>query len=141
MTAKEYLSRYKTAHREAKDIELRMAQLKLKYAMPAAIQYSDMPQAHNSEHDMSDYIVRMEELADLLIRKYTECMGIEIDILQRLDRMEKQEERELLRYRYVDGLGWHKIADRMHMAERTVYYTHGTALQHFHMPDDPQSLQ
>ena len=57
MTTKEYLQRYQIAYREAKDTELRMAQLRLKYSAPTAIEYSDMPKAHNSEHDLSDYIV------------------------------------------------------------------------------------
>lgn len=134
MTAKEYLQRYQTAYREARDTELRMAQLRLKYAAPAAIEYSDMPKAHNSEHDLSDYIVKMDELTDHLISKYTRCMGIEADILNRLDMMEKQEEREVLRMRYIDGCRWDEIADKLHYTYRHVTRLHGTALLNFPMP-------
>ena len=134
MTAKEYLQRYQTAYREAQDTEQRITQLRLKYAAPAAIEYSDMPKAHNSEHDLSDYIVKMDELTDHLISKYTRCMGIEADILNRLDMMEKQEEREVLRMRYIDGCRWDEIADKLHYTYRHVTRLHGTALLNFPMP-------
>lgn len=133
MTAKEYLSQYRMVNREIEDIDHRMAQLRLKYAAPSAIDYSDMPKAHNSEHDLSDYIAKMDELTDYMISKYTRLRGIEIDIYLRLDRMERQEERELLRYRYIDGLTWTEIADRLSTVERNVYFIHGRALQHFPM--------
>ena len=136
MTAKEYLQRYQTAYREAQDTEQRITQLRLKYAAPAAIEYSDMPKAHNSEHDLSDYIVKMDALTDHLISKYTKCMGIEGDILERLDRMEKQEEREVLRMRYIDGCRWDEIADRLHYTYRHVTRLHGTALLNFPMPTE-----
>ena len=135
MTAKEYLLRYHTAYREAKDTEVRMAQIRLKYSAPAAIEYSDMPKAHNSEHDLSDYIVKMDELTDHLISKYTHCMAIEADILERLDRMDKQEEREVLRMRYIDGRKWEEIADKIGTVTRNVYFIHGRALRNFPLPD------
>lgn len=133
MTAKEYLQRYRVAHREAEDIELRMAQLRLKYAAPSAIRYSDMPTAHDSNHDLSDYAARMDELEHMLIGKYDRCIGIEIDIHMRLDKMSDQTEREVLRYRYIDGLTWEQIAVKIPCGLRHVYRVHGNALQHFPM--------
>lgn len=134
MTAKEYLLRYRTVKREIEDIDMRMAQLRLKYAAPSAIDYSDMPKAHNSEHDLSDYIAKMDELTDYLISKYTRLRGIEVDIYMRVDRMENQQERELLRYRYIDGMTWADIAEKMNTSERNVYFIHGRALRNFKTP-------
>ena len=131
MTAKEYLQRYKDTQREIEDLDYRMAQLRLKYAAPSAINYSDMPKAHNTEHDLSDYMAKMDEMTDYMISKYTRLRGIEVDIYLRLDRMEKQEERELLRFRYIDGLTWEQIASRMDYDVRHIYRLHGCALQHF----------
>lgn len=133
MTAKEYLQQYRHIQREIEDIDRRMAQTRLKYAAPSAINYSDMPKAHNSEHDLSDYIVKMDELTDYMISKYTRLRGIEVDIYKRVDRMENQKERELLRYRYIDGMTWTEIADALDTTERNVYFIHGRALRHFPM--------
>lgn len=133
MTAKEYLLQYRVVQREIEDLDYRMAQLRLKYAAPSAINYSDMPKAHNSEHDLSDYVAKMDEMTDYMISKYTRLRGVEVDIYLRLDRMENQDERELLRYRYIDGLTWVQIADRLHTVERNVYFIHGRALRNFPM--------
>ncbi len=133
MTAKEYLLQYQQIQREIEDIDRRMAQVRLKYAAPSAINYSDMPKAHNSNHDLSDYIAKMDELTDYMISKYNRLRGIEIDIYMRVDRMENQQERELLRYRYIDGMTWTQVADAMLTTERNVYFIHGRALQHFPM--------
>ena len=133
MTAKEYLTRYRDIKREIKDIDRRMAQLRLKYAAPGAISYSDMPKAHNSEHDLSDYVAKMDEMTDYLISKYTKLRGIEVDIYMRVDKMPDQTERELIRYRYIDGMTWTKTADALDTTERNVYFIHGRALRHFPM--------
>ena len=133
MTAKEYLQQYRHIQREIEDIDRRMAQIRLKYAAPSAINYSDMPKAHNSEHDLSDYIVKMDELTNYMISKYTRLRSIEVDIYMRVDRMENQKERELLRYRYIDGMTWTEIADALDTTERNVYFIHGRALRHFPM--------
>lgn len=133
MTAKEYLLQYRVVQREIEDLDYRMAQLRLKYAAPSAINYSDMPKAHNSNHDLSDYVAKMDEMTDYMISKYTRLRGVEVDIYLRLDRMENQDERELLRYRYIDGLTWVQIADRLHTVERNVYFIHGRALRNFPM--------
>lgn len=137
MTAKEYLLRYRDAYREAQAIEQKMTQLRLKYALPSAIQYSDMPKAHNTEHDLSDYMARMDELTDHLVSQYCKCMGIEGDILQRIEQIEKVEERQVLRYRYThitdQGklMKWEDVAERMGYVRETVTRIHGRALQHF----------
>ena len=109
MTAKEYLHQYRNIQREIEDIDRRMAQIRLKYAAPSAINYSDMPKAHNSEHDLSDYIVKMDELTDYMISKYTRLRGIEVDIYMRVD------------------------TDALDTTERNVYFIHGRALRHFPM--------
>lgn len=131
MTAKEILMRYSKAKREAKDIEIRLTELRLKYAYPSAIKYSDMPTAHDSNHDLSEYAAKLDELEQMLIDKYSQCMGIEVDTYKRIDLMDNQNERELLRYRYIDGMTWDQIAISMGFDVRHIYRIHGYALQHF----------
>lgn len=141
MTAKEYLLQYRDAYRDAQDIELRITQLRLKYGYPSAIQYSDMPSAHNSERDLSDYMAKLDELTGYLVDKYCRCVGIEGDILKRIDRIEKQEERQVLKLRYThiteSGrlLSWDSVAESMHYSKMNVTRIHGRALQHFPMDD------
>lgn len=139
MTAKEYLLTYRNAYREAQAIELKITQVRLKYAMPSAIGYSDMPKAHNSEHDLSDYMAKVDSLTRQLYKQYSKCVGRDIDIMQRLERMENELEREVLslRYTHLTDTGrlmpWEDIAEQMHYTVKTVTRIHGRALQHFPM--------
>ena len=131
MTPHEYLQRYLDARNEALEIEYRIEALVKQYAMPSAIEYSDMPKAQNTEHDLSDYIVKLEELTQELHKKREECLGIMSDINDRVETMEDATERSVLRYRYIHGMKIETIADVMHMTERNVYYIRDKALQHF----------
>lgn len=141
MTAKEYLLRYKDAYRRIQAIELKITQIRLKYAMPSAIEYSDMPKAHNSEHDLSDYVAKVDSLVRDLYLQYGKCSGIEADILDRIWKMQDASEREVLIYRYthITEAGnltpWDQIAEQMHYSRMTVIRIHGRALQHFPMND------
>ena len=142
MTAKEYLTRYRDAVRESREIELKITQLSLRYKAPGAISYSDMPKAHNNS-DLSDYMAKMETLTDLLFAKYEKCLGIMVDIEMRLDRLDAgpntQIEREVLRHRYTDITeqgrlaSWESVGAAVGFSRRTVERVHGSALQHFPM--------
>ena len=142
MTPREYLIRYRDAKREARDVELRITQLRLQYGAPAAINYSDKRTSHNNS-DLSDYMVKLDQLTDLLYSKYEKCLGIMIDIEMRLDRLEAgpntQLEREVLRHRYTDITEqgklspWESVADAVGYSRRTVERVHGSALRHFPM--------
>lgn len=129
MTVKEWLNRYQTAWNEAKDIELRLTQIRLKYSRPSAIEYSDMPKAHK-QTDLSDYIEQLEHYENMLIAKYQQCIGIEVQIYKAVDKVEDSAERMVLRYRYIDGMRWDDIANNIHCTTRTVYRLHGRALLH-----------
>ena len=139
MTAREYLTRYRDAVRESREIELKITQLRLRYGAPSAINYSDMPKAHNNS-DLSDYMTKLEELTEMLCARYEKCLGIMIDIEMRLDQMEgPNAQLEILRHRYTDIAEdgrlspWENVADAVHYSERTVKRAHGSALQHFPM--------
>ena len=133
--AKEYLLKYQAARRRAERIERQIRELKEKYSLPSAIQYSDMPKSPNVEHDLSEYAAKLDELVGYLVKTYSVCIGIEGDILKRLDSMEDETERELLRMRYIKMMDWKEIITCMPYSERSVYYIHGRALNHFPLPE------
>jgi hypothetical protein len=140
MTAKECLTRYRDAVRESREIELKITQLRLRYGAPGAINYSDMPKAHNNS-DLSDYAEKLDELTTLLYGKYEKCLGIMVDVEMRLDRMDAgpntQIEREILRHRYTDITdqgrlaSWDSVSAAVGYSRRQVERFHGSALQHF----------
>ena len=129
MTVKEWLSRYKTAWKEAEDVEQRLTHIRLKYARPSAIIYSDMPKAHH-QSDLSDYAAQVERYETILVSKYSKCIGIEVETYQMIDKLDKAEERKVLREYYIDGRKWQDIANDIPCVLRNVHRIHGRALQH-----------
>lgn len=131
MTIKEvvfWLSQYKHIQRDINDIELRITQLRLKYGAPSAISYSDMPKAHNSNHDLSEYAERLEELEQLLIARHTACLGLSVQYIQALDHLDR-DEAYVIRRRYLDGATWQGIAKEIPCSDSTVYRLRKTALK------------
>ena len=129
MTVKEWLNRYQNAWKEAEDVEQRLTHIRLKYARPSAIVYSDMPKAHN-QTDLSDYAAKVDKYENILIAKYQRCIGIEVEIYQKIDKIKDADERKVLRSKYIDDRKWKEIADSIPCVLRNVHRIHGRALQH-----------
>lgn len=116
----EFLERYPKVKREIDDLEERIKTIREKYSSAKAISYSDMPKSHNTS-DLSDYMVKLEEYADKLIDKLKKQLGIEVDIMMTLDKIEDPDESYALRRHYIDGKEWGDIARNIPCSERTVY--------------------
>lgn len=132
MTVREvkfWLQQYRHTQKEIRDIELRITQLRLQYGAPSAINYNDMPHAHNPR-DLSAFYVKLEEYENLLIDKHTKAIGLTVQIYQAIDKLTDSEERHVLRRKYLDNAHWSDIAEEIPCSDRTVYYIHGRALLH-----------
>ena len=129
MTAKEFLRRTIKIRKEIDEIEQRIKEVRASYMAPRAIQYNDMPKAHNTS-DLSDYYARVEIYVDMLLAKEKELIGAHADIMLTVDRLEDPDERRVLMLRYIDCKSWVAIANAIPCSERAVYYLHGRALRH-----------
>lgn len=148
MTAKEYLLRYRQADKHAKAIASRIEDYYQGLGSPKAIEYSDMPRAHNSERDMSDSFVRLEDMCEEWRQRMHESRRIMCDIMRRIDAMEDSDESRVLELRYttrwIDAHGreqvgllpWEAVAARMGYSRIQVIRIHGTALQHIEIPEE-----
>ena len=128
MTAKEFLRRTIKIRKEIDEIEQRIKEVRASYMAPRAIQYNDMPKAHNTS-DLSDYYVRVEIYVDMLLDRERELIGVNADIMMTVDRIADPDERRVLMLRYIDQKPWKDIAKAIPCSERSVYYLHGRALK------------
>ncbi len=129
MTAKEYLRRTAKIKKEIDEIENRIKEFRASHMSPRAIQYNDMPKAHNHT-DLSDYYSRLETFVNMILEKEKELIGINADIVMTVGRMDDPDERRVLMLRYIDENEWSAIAKAIPCSERAVYYLHGRALKH-----------
>lgn len=132
---KEYLQRFRAAEAECLDIDRRIRELRSRYTA-RAIQYDDMPKAHNSEHDLSEYAAELDQLEAELKVAYAEAVRIQREIYTAIKAVGDGTLRRVLELRYVDGYTWEKIAVAIDRSYQWVCELHGRALQEFVPPLD-----
>lgn len=127
---KEYLMQYRHLIGEQKDIEDELRQLMLDSAMPGSPGFE--PHTPSGKiHDLSDYVVKYDYLFAKLERVKRRKWEVQADITDRIEEMGDAVERRLLRLRYIKGLSFRAIADKLGYSEDRIWHKHGDALQHF----------
>ena len=109
--ASEYLFRYRTAKAEVKDIEQRIDRVRSEMMGVKGISYEggDMPKAHNIEHDLSDYIARI----DGLLHDWQDAQNRALDVMREvsdtINSISNAQARRVLMLYYVDGKKYPEI--------------------------------
>ena len=109
--AADYLYRYKAAKAEVYDIEKRIERVRSEMMGVKGISYEDgdMPKAHNTERDLSDYIVRIDDL----IHDWQDAQNHALDIMREvsatINAVGNNQARRVLMLYYVDGRKYKEI--------------------------------
>ena len=109
--AADYLYRYKIAKGEVKDIERRIDRVRAEMMGVKGISYEggDMPKAHNTEHDLSDYIARI----DGLLHDWQDAQNCALDVMREvsdtINSISNAQARRVLMLYYVDGKKYPEI--------------------------------
>lgn len=126
---KQYLNSCLSAKREVEQLETDIAYFR---AEKMSVRHTLDGMSHGSERkDLSDYIVKLEELENRLIRARYKRVTIYTQIFDQIEKMEDDMERELLTYRYLKGHTWEKVADEMFLSYGYCHRVHRKALEHF----------
>jgi RNA polymerase sigma factor (sigma-70 family) len=136
MTAKEYLNQAR--HLDAL-INCRLREIDYWKDLSSGVSGSSFEPHYNPNHPTEAPFVRCLEKIDEIQRSVEEKVAYLIklrdEINSRIDMLDNREEQLLLRYRYLDGCTWEEIGRMLNVSLRTVHRIHGTALQHFPVPD------
>lgn len=126
---KKYLWGYRDAIRQMKRSELRIREMRLNKMLPSVIA-DGMPHARGGE-DMSGYASVLDEEE----RKYREARDLGIkkcqEIADKIERMQDEDEKDVLFFRYIKLMKWTDIAKEMGRDVRQIYNIHGSALKNF----------
>lgn len=91
--------------------------------------YSLAP-SHGSDGDrMQTAVIKILELKSELYNRLVDATQLRRSIQSAIDMVGESRLRTLLEYRYIDELGWEKIADKLNVEWRHVLRLHDTALQ------------
>ena len=130
MTAKElqretalYLSQYQVARAEVGDIEKRIERTRSEMMGVKGISYEggDMPKAHNVERDLSDYIVRIDDLLRDWQAAQVRAIELMLEISEAINAIDHNQARRVLMLHFVDGYNYEDIADMIPCDVRTIY--------------------
>lgn len=126
---KEYLRRYHAAELAEREIREEIDDLRMNKMFPALIQ-DGMPHG-SSCGDLSEYAAQLDELLTELKDQMEQRIRIRREITQRIEAMQDETEKTVLRLRYIHWLRWEQIAERMGYSLRNITKIHGKALAHF----------
>ena len=128
---KEYLKRDHVAELAEKEIQEEIDDLRMNKMFPALIQ-DGMPHG-SSCMDLSEYAAQLDELLTELKDQMEQRIRIRREITQRIEAMQDETEKTVLRLRYIHWLQWEQIAERMGYGWTQVHRIHGRALTNFKM--------
>lgn len=131
---KEYLRGYRSNRRKINRIDDEVAELRELAASIKATDYSGMPHGSGNQKDLSDELARIDMLEKKLEQEKENCVESYVSIEHLIKAVKNEDENDVLFYRYIKGLRWWEIAEKMDCTEQWVHKLHGRALEHLKLP-------
>ena len=104
--------------------------------MKTAISVNNDGMPHGSnQSDLSGYAAKLDQLERSLLQERRQRVAGYKEITNRIAKMKSENERDVLFYRYIKGLAWWEIAEKMGYSERHITRIHGEALAHLQTPE------
>lgn len=124
---KTYLRAYRKHGKRIKRIESEIEEIRNMKMHPSSIN-NGMPHGSN-QSDLSSYVAALQEREDELYQEGVKQVQTYKDIEYRINKLENQDERDVMFYRYIKGFTWWQIAQLMEHSESWIYELHGRALK------------
>lgn len=138
---KEYLRSYRQHVRRIHRINAEIAELREMKVSPGMKANDGMPHGSGGQGDLSEYAADLDEMIQELIDERYMRIKTYQQIARQIKKLKSENEKDVLFYRYITGLDWWEIAEKMKFSERQIYRLHGKALVHFELPKDVSECQ
>lgn len=126
---KEYLLQYRKAERREQNILDEIQELRADKLFPS-VAMDGMPKG-SGQADLSDFVVLMSDYIEELKEERLRKIKIRIEINEKIKKMKDDDEKEVLRMRYLRCLKWEEIMSKMGYSRTQVNRIHGRALENF----------
>jgi len=127
---KEYLKSYKNLCAKLKSLENQLQSLRELEKSAKVQKLSDMPKG-TKQMDLSDYIVKIEEVYTKIVRLKAECLERRLEIESRIAEMGNGIEADILRKRYIEFKPWEQICIEIGYSWMQTHRLHSRALADF----------
>lgn len=129
---KEYLRGYRNHVRMVNRIEAELEEIReIKTSISASC--DGMPRGSSGQKDLSGYMATFDMLErELLEERYQRILAWQ-DISRYIKRLRNRYENDVLFYRYIKGMEFWEIAEKMGFSERQIFRFHGRGLAHLEL--------
>lgn len=110
---KEYLTGYRKACKKIENLKEQLESLREIEQSVKSQQLSDMPKGSNRHQDLSDLMVKLEDLQAQIADAIMVSCRIKLEIEGALWKLEDPEEARVLRFRYIYFAKWEEISKIM----------------------------
>jgi len=131
---KEYLRGYRANRRRISRIDDEVRELRELAESTKATDYSGMPHGSGNQKDLSDELAKIDSLEKKLEIEKSKCIESYISIENQIKTVKNEDENDVLFYRYIKGLRFWEIAEKMDCTEQWVHKLHGRALGRLKIP-------
>ena len=136
MTSKEYLKQAFRVHDLIRSNKKELHELEmLSVSLPGTDYSKDRVKAgSSSDANYTEIIAKIDILERLIKAEIDELLALKIEIRNVICSIKNDEERLILKYRYISFYTWENIADELNLSLRTVHRIHSDALRNVKVP-------
>ena len=136
METKQYLRKAYRLHELIESEKAELDALKDLAHSVSSSSVSDMPRSpsQNNEAPYEKHVLKIVELEAKINREIQEYILLAEEIREVINNVEDNEERLLLRNRYIHFMEWDTLCDKMHISEKTAHRIHSSALRNVVIP-------
>ena len=103
----------------------------VKSTLLKATDYSNEPVATTKRNTSEDKLIKLADKSSEIDLKIDELVDFKITMGNRINQLEDERHRVILREHYINGLSFLEISKNLGYTERHLYRIHGDALQKF----------
>lgn len=126
---KTYLRQYSQAIREIERLAEKITEMRMGQIIPS-VDNDGMPHAHNNK-DLSGYAALLDEEEHRYAKARYKCIKLCREITDKIERLESDDEKDVLMYRYIRHMKWEDICTRMQKSWKQTHRIHARALKNF----------
>ena len=134
---KEYLRQYIAHVRRVHRLSEEIAELR-ELKMSASAGANDGMPRGSEQSDLSGYMAQIDRMIRDRRAERGERIMLFNDITARIKALKDRNEDDVLFYKYIRGMAFWEIAEKMNYSERQTRRIHNKALEHLRMPEEDE---
>lgn len=138
MTAQQYLSQARRLNAFIESDKRELERLWSQATGLSGADFSERVQGTPTDTGIDGIIEKITELKNKINNELENCIALKNEIWDTINTVENNDEKLVLRLRYIEFMKWTDISLKMRYSERRIYKIHGQALKNVSIPERVQ---